>query len=82
MLIICDYRSAVGEKIRRAYMEMFDFQGINILSTLRVFCGRVVFKGETQQVDRIITSISGRWCECNTMHGFKSAGMFYSTCVQ
>lgn len=60
-------------------MEMFDFQGINILSTLRVFCGRVVFKGETQQVDRIITSISRRWCECNTTHGFKSAGMFYST---
>lgn len=60
-------------------MEMFDFQGINILSTLRVFCGRVVFKGETQQVDRIITSISSRWCECNTTHGFKSAGMFYST---
>lgn len=59
-------------------MEMFDYSGINILSALRIFCGRLVFKGETQQVDRIITSISKRWCECNRTHGFKSVGAFYT----
>lgn len=76
-ILIFYYRSTAGSKIRRAYMELFDWSGVNILSALRIFCGRLVFKGETQQVDRIITAISKRWCECNQTHGFKSAGMFY-----
>lgn len=70
--------SITGTRNRRAYMEMFDYSGINILSALRIFCGRLVFKGETQQVDRIITSISKRWCECNRTHGFKSVDIVFT----
>jgi len=58
-------------------MGLFDWSGINILSSLRIFCGRLVFKGETQQVDRIMDAIAKRWCECNPHHGFKLIGILH-----
>ena len=62
-------------RIRRAYMELFDFQNLDILTSLRGLCGRILLKGETQQLDRIIGSFSKRWCQCNPHHGFKATGM-------
>lgn len=62
--------------LRRAYVELFDFGGINILLALRDLCGRLALKGETQQVDRIITAFSERWCDCNPNNGFKSRGKY------
>ena len=61
-------------RIRRAYMELFDWQNLNILAALRVFCGRLLLKGETQQVDRILDAFSAQWCACNANHGFKATG--------
>ncbi|TGZ80210.1 hypothetical protein EX30DRAFT_308036 [Ascodesmis nigricans] len=60
-------------RIRKAYMSLFDWAGMNILASMRLFCGRLVFKGEAQQVDRIMDDISQRWCQCNPNHGFKSS---------
>ena len=61
-------------KIRRAYMELFDWKDMSILSALRAFCNSVQLKGETQQVDRVLDAISTRWCDCNPNHGFKATG--------
>jgi hypothetical protein len=61
--------------IRKAYMEFFDWSNLNILAALRSLCTRLVLKGETQQVDRVLDAFSVRWCECNPNHGFKAAGM-------
>ncbi|KAL8697751.1 MAG: hypothetical protein Q9201_006953 [Fulgogasparrea decipioides] len=61
-------------RVRRAYMELFDWQNLNILAALRDFCGRLLLKGETQQVDRILDAFSSRWCACNPNHGFKATG--------
>jgi len=61
--------------VRKAYMECFDWTDFNILSALRGFCGKLILKGETQQVDRILDAFSTRWCECNPNHGFKATGM-------
>ena len=61
-------------RVRRAYMELFDWQSLNILAALRDFCGRLLLKGETQQVDRILDAFSSRWCTCNPDHGFKATG--------
>lgn len=69
-------RTPAAERARRAYMSMFDFSNMNILSAVRLLCGKLVLKGETQQVDRIVDAFSKRWCECNPNHGFKSAGLF------
>ena len=61
-------------QVRKAYMELFDWADFNILSALRGFCGKLILKGETQQIDRILDAFSTRWCECNPNHGFKATG--------
>ena len=68
-----------AERARRAYMAFFDWSNTNILSAGRMLCAKLVLKGETQQVDRIVDAVSKRWCECNPNHGFKNAGRFYLT---
>ncbi|RPB25483.1 hypothetical protein L211DRAFT_782750 [Terfezia boudieri ATCC MYA-4762] len=67
-----------AERARRAYMDMFDFSNMNILSAVRMLCGKLVLKGETQQVDRIVDAFSKRWCECNPNNGFKSADVVHT----
>jgi Sec7-like guanine-nucleotide exchange factor len=59
-----------------AYMELYDFSNLNILAALRMMCGRLVLKAESQQVDRILVAFSRRWCQCNPNHGFKGVGKF------
>ncbi|KAL8664134.1 MAG: hypothetical protein Q9202_003318 [Teloschistes flavicans] len=67
-------------RLRRAYMELFDWQNLNILTALRDLCGRLLLKGETQQVDRILDSFSSRWCACNPNHGFKATDVVHTIC--
>ncbi|KAK5108630.1 hypothetical protein LTR62_008121 [Meristemomyces frigidus] len=75
-------RNALSTNTLNAYMQLFDFAGANILSALRTLCSSLLLKGETQQVDRVITALSERWCSCNPNHGFKAQDvvhtMFYS----
>ena len=61
-------------RVRRAYVELFDWQNLNILAALRGLCGKLYLKGEAQQVDRILDAFSNRWCACNPNHGFKATG--------
>ena len=69
-------------KIRRAYMELFDWKDMSILGALRAFCNSVQLKGETQQVDRVLDAISSRWCDCNPNHGFKATGKIWNGHVE
>lgn len=69
---------AFNKEVLAAYMQLFDFAGMNVLSTLRTLCGKLVLKGETQQFDRIITALSSRWCECNPNHGFKAQDVVHT----
>ena len=62
------------ERIREAYMELFDWTNLDILDALRSLCTKIVLKGETQQVDRMLDALAKRWCLCNVNHGFKSSG--------
>ncbi|RHZ52514.1 Sec7 domain protein [Aspergillus thermomutatus] len=66
--------------IREAYMEFFDWSNMNILAALRSLCTRLVLKGETQQVDRVLDAFSMRWCQCNPRHGFKAADVVHTIC--
>lgn len=61
-------------RVRQAYVELFDWQGLNILAALRGLCSKLYLKGEAQQVDRILDAFSNRWCACNPSHGFKATG--------
>ncbi|PYH76056.1 Sec7 domain protein [Aspergillus uvarum CBS 121591] len=66
--------------IRNAYMELFDWSNLNILAALRSLCTRLVLKGETQQVDRVLDAFSTRWCACNPRHSFKAADVVHTIC--
>ena len=61
-------------RFRKAYAELFNWAGFSILSAMRELCSRLVLRAETQQVDRILDTVSTRWCDCNPNHGFKSTG--------
>ncbi|KAK2628836.1 hypothetical protein QTJ16_001939 [Diplocarpon rosae] len=63
-----------------AYMELYDFTNLNILAALRLMCGRLVLKAESQQVDRILVNFAKRWCECNPNHGFKGYDVVHTIC--
>lgn len=65
------------ERVRVAFMTLFDWTYVDILSALRGLCARIALKGETQQVDRMLDEFSKRWCECNCNHGFKSSGKLW-----
>ena len=61
-------------RTRKAFMDLFEWSGFTILAAMRDMCSRLLLKAETQQVDRILMSLSERWCECNPNHGFKEVG--------
>ncbi|KAJ5965987.1 hypothetical protein N7481_012701 [Penicillium waksmanii] len=66
--------------IREAYMRLFNWSNMNILAALRGLCQRLVLKGETQQVDRVLDAFSTRWCDCNPSHGFKATDVVHTIC--
>lgn len=73
-------KNTLSTRTLDAYLQLFDFTGINILAALRLLCGKVVLRGETQQFDRIITALSARWCACNVNHGFKAQDVVHTIC--
>ncbi|KAK8175117.1 Sec7 domain-containing protein [Phyllosticta citrichinensis] len=73
-------KTAVSARCRKAYMELYEWSGFNILLAMRDLCSRLVLKGETQEVDRVLDAFALRWCECNPNHGFKSPGAVHTIC--
>ncbi|KAF4775221.1 Sec7 domain-containing protein [Colletotrichum scovillei] len=70
----------VRQRTLQAYMDLYDFADKSILQSLRLICERLVFRAETQQVDRILVAFSKRWCDCNTNHGFKASDVIHTIC--
>ncbi|KAK6357296.1 hypothetical protein TWF718_001613 [Orbilia javanica] len=69
---------APSARIRTAYMALHDWTGVNILVAFRGLCEKLVLKGETQQVDRIVSAVAKRWCDCNQNHGFKNVDVVHT----
>ncbi|PON30383.1 hypothetical protein TGAM01_v200823 [Trichoderma gamsii] len=70
----------IRQRTLKAYIELYDFTDLSILSALRKVCGRLILRGETQQVDRILVAFSKRWCDCNPNHGFKATDVIHTIC--
>ncbi|KAM0546690.1 hypothetical protein ACHAPJ_010727 [Fusarium lateritium] len=70
----------IRQRTLQAYMDLYDFTGHSIVHALRQVCGRLVFRAETQQVDRILVAFSKRWCDCNPNHGFKATDVIHTIC--
>lgn len=66
----------VRQRTLQAYIELYDFASQSVVYSLRQVCSRLVFRAETQQVDRILVAFSKRWCSCNPNHGFKAIGKY------
>ncbi|KAJ5885292.1 hypothetical protein N7495_009802 [Penicillium taxi] len=66
--------------IREAYMRLYNWSNMNILAALRSLCVRLVLKGESQQVDRVLDAFSTRWCDSNPSHGFKATDVVHTIC--
>lgn len=64
----------VRQRTLRAYMDLYDFENMSLIASLRQVCQRLLLRAETQQVDRILVAFTKRWCECNPNHGFKATG--------
>ncbi|PHH53842.1 PH and SEC7 domain-containing protein C11E3.11c [Ceratocystis fimbriata CBS 114723] len=70
----------VRQRVLRAYMELYDFSNTSIVESLRSVCNRLIFRAETQQVDRILVCYSNRWAACNPKHGFKTIDVIHTIC--
>ncbi|KAL5612011.1 hypothetical protein BROUX41_000426 [Berkeleyomyces rouxiae] len=70
----------VRQRVLRAYMELYDFRNTSIVESLRAVCNRLIFRAETQQVDRILVCFSNRWAACNAKHGFKTIDVIHTIC--
>ncbi|CAH0037579.1 unnamed protein product [Clonostachys solani] len=70
----------VRKKTLQAYMDLYDFTNQSVVQSLRQVCSRLVFRAETQQVDRILVAFSKRWCACNPNHGFKASDIIHTIC--
>ncbi|CRK07041.1 hypothetical protein BN1708_009765 [Verticillium longisporum] len=70
----------VRQRTLQAYMELYDFANKSVVQALRQVCERLVFRAETQQVDRILVAFSKRWCDCNPNHGFKASDVIHTIC--
>lgn len=60
--------------ILKAYMEHFDFKALKLEQAFRNLCSKLHLKGETQQIDRILSEFAGRYFECNPKCIFGTTG--------
>ncbi|KAK0649130.1 hypothetical protein B0T16DRAFT_409487 [Cercophora newfieldiana] len=70
----------VRQRTLRAYMDLYDFENMSLITSLRQVCQRLLLRAETQQVDRILVAFTKRWCECNPNHGFKATDVIHTIC--
>ncbi|KAF2459527.1 hypothetical protein BDY21DRAFT_282285 [Lineolata rhizophorae] len=72
--------SVDNTRTRKAYMELFDWAGQNLLLAMRGLCAKLVLRAETQEIDRLLDAFSRRWCVCNPNHGFKATDVVHTIC--
>ncbi|CAK7347931.1 unnamed protein product [Dovyalis caffra] len=66
--LIGDYlgeREDLSLKVMHAYVDSFDFQGLEFDEAIRVFLQGFRLPGEAQKIDRIMEKFAERYCKCN-----------------
>ncbi|CAM8991031.1 unnamed protein product [Rhodiola kirilowii] len=66
--MIGDYlgeREEMPLKVMHAYVEAFDFQGLEFDEAIRTFLLGFRLPGEAQKIDRIMEKFAERYCKCN-----------------
>ncbi|KAJ0053834.1 hypothetical protein Pint_00264 [Pistacia integerrima] len=66
--LIGDYlgeREELSLKVMHAYVDSFEFQGMEFDEAIRAFLQGFRLPGEAQKIDRIMEKFSERYCKCN-----------------
>nr|GEW39325.1 brefeldin A-inhibited guanine nucleotide-exchange protein 2-like [Tanacetum cinerariifolium] len=66
--LIGDYlgeREDLPLKVMHAYVDSFDFQGMEFDEAIRAFLRGFRLPGEAQKIDRIMEKFAARYCKCN-----------------
>ncbi|PWA72449.1 Armadillo-like helical [Artemisia annua] len=66
--LIGDYlgeREDLPLKVMHAYVDSFDFQGMEFDEAIRAFLQGFRLPGEAQKIDRIMEKFAARYCKCN-----------------
>uniref|UniRef100_A0A5K3F6V9 SEC7 domain-containing protein n=1 Tax=Mesocestoides corti TaxID=53468 RepID=A0A5K3F6V9_MESCO len=68
-------RTAIGDflgeneafalEVMYAYVDSFDFSGVEFVSALRLFLSGFRLPGEAQKIDRLMEKFAARYCACN-----------------
>ncbi|MBA0646278.1 hypothetical protein Goklo_014252, partial [Gossypium klotzschianum] len=77
--LIGDYlgeREDLSLKVMHAYVDSFDFQGMEFDEAIRAFLQGFRLPGEAQKIDRIMEKFAERYCKCNPK-AFTSADTAY-----
>lgn len=66
--LIGDYlgeREELSLKVMHAYVDSFDFQGMEFDEAIRAFLQGFRLPGEAQKIDRIMEKFAEHYCKCN-----------------
>lgn len=77
--LIGDYlgeREEMSLKVMHAYVDSFEFQGMELDKAVRVFLQGFRLPGEAQKIDRIMEKFAERYWKCNPK-AFSSADTAY-----
>lgn len=77
--IIGDYlgeREEFPLKVMHAYVDSFNFEGMDFGESIRYFLRGFRLPGEAQKIDRIMEKFAERYCKCNP-NSFTSADTAY-----
>ncbi|KAK3036128.1 hypothetical protein RJ639_031709, partial [Escallonia herrerae] len=77
--LVGDYlgeREELSLKVMHAYVDSFEFQGMEFDEAIRAFLQGFRLPGEAQKIDRIMEKFSERYCKCNPK-AFTSADTAY-----
>lgn len=77
--IIGDYLGERDEfhlKVMHAYVDSFNFEGMDFGESIRYFLRGFRLPGEAQKIDRIMEKFAERYCKCNP-NSFTSADTAY-----
>lgn len=77
--LIGDYlgeREDLSLKVMHAYVDSFEFQGMEFDEAIRAFLQGFRLPGEAQKIDRIMEKFAERYCKCNPK-AFSSADSAY-----
>merc|ERR1711972_253394 len=68
-------------EVMYAYVDMFNWNGLDIVQALRSFLESFQLPGEAQKVDRLMEKFAARYLECNNQSSiFASADAAYVLC--